>query len=359
MRGMKKASELVGATPSAQVRPVSLALRRAVATFDALAPSLPIVVGCSGGADSLALATCLIDAGSRAGHDVYTITVDHGIRPESTAEAEEVVRKLTWLGADKAVREQVQVGSAGGPEAAARDARYEGLARAAAELSAAGAPIWLGHTLDDQAEGVLLSLARGSGTHSLAGMRQGFEGGHVHSRIRPLLGLRRADTEACCNGLGLQYVVDPSNKADGPWKTADGQALRRAALRERALPALAQALGKDAAPALAKSALLARQDDEALEAMAQTILAEVATDEDGQILLQANALASHLPALRRRVLRLAGARVGLTELTATHLQALDALVSNWHGQGPVDLPAGQALREAKTGRMWLRATSER
>ena len=115
-------------------------------------------------------------------------------------------------------------------------------------------------------------------------MRQGFEGGHVHSRIRPLLGLRRADTEACCNGLGLQYVVDPSNKADGPWKTADGQALRRAALRERALPALAQALG---------------------------------------------------------------------------LQALDALVSNWHGQGPVDLPAGQALREAKTGRMWLRATSER
>ena len=304
----------MGATPNAQVRPVSLAIRKAVARFDDLAPSLPIVVGCSGGADSLALAACLIDAGSRAGHEVYTVTVDHGIREESTREAEAVVAKLLSLGADKAVRKQVNVGKEGGPEAAAREARYAGLGEARRELGAEQAPVWLGHTLDDQAEGVLLSLARGSGTHSLAGMRKGFEGGHLHGRIRPLLELRRADTEACCHGLGLDYVLDPSNKADGPWKTASGEALRRAALRERALPALAAALGKDAAPALAKSAVLARQDDEALEQVADRIFASVSRVEPDRVELDAKKLKSFPPALRRRVLRAAGAQLGMTEL---------------------------------------------
>src|SRR5699024_10892879 len=138
------------------------------------------------------------------------------------------------------------------PEAAARTARYAALADAAQDAAA----VLLGHTIDDQAETVLLGLGRGSGARSLAGMPAA-----AGLWRRPFLGLRRSDTEACCTALGLGWAEDPTNAPDGPWRRADGGPLRRAAVRHHVLPALEDALGPGVAEALARTAQRLRDDE--------------------------------------------------------------------------------------------------
>jgi tRNA(Ile)-lysidine synthase len=181
--------------------------------------------------------------------------------------------------------------------------------------------VLLGHTLDDQAETVLLGLARGSGARSLAGMppRRG-------RYARPFLDLPRATTVRACAVLGLAPWDDPAN--------ADPRHARNRA-RHRALPALEEALGPGVTDALARTARLLRADADLLDGLAAAAYAETGLD--------ARRLADLPAALRSRVLLTAARDAGAVDLGAGHVAAMDALVTDWHGQGPVDLPGGLAL----------------
>jgi tRNA(Ile)-lysidine synthase len=296
------------------------------------ASSQPVLVAVSGGADSLALAAAVAFEAPRAGVPAGAVTVDHGLQPGSAQRARDTAGVLRGLGLDPVLVVPVAVGTAGGPEGAARTARYDALTRCA---GGAGARVALGHTLDDQAETVLLGLGRGSGPRSVAGMVA------EHPPFwRPLLGVRRETTRTACAAQGLPVW-------DDPWNT--DPAYRRARLRAEVLPLLEDVLGGGVAPALARTADLLREDLDALDALAGEHLARLA----GPAGLPAADVADLPAALRRRVLRgwLRGAGVG--DLQAVHLGAVDALLTGWHGQGPVALPGGaEALRAS--GRLVLR-----
>jgi tRNA(Ile)-lysidine synthase len=287
-----------------------------------------VLAACSGGADSLALAAALAFVAPRAGLRAGGVTVDHGLQEGSAARAASVAAALAGLGLDPVRSVSVEVGAerAGGPEAAARDARYAALSRVAAEDGAAA--VLLGHTLDDQAETVLLGLARGSGARSLAGMppRRGVF-------RRPLLGLRRPVTAEACASLGLDPWQDPHN--------ADRR-FARVRVRLDALPALEAALGPGVAEALARTAGQLRADAEVLERMSSE-------RTDGDSPLSASSLAELPGAVRTRVLRSAALAAGCPAgaLTAGHVARLEELVTGWHGQRWIDLPGGvRASRRA-------------
>jgi tRNA(Ile)-lysidine synthase len=297
-----------------------------------------VLAAVSGGADSLALAAALAFEARSAGVRVGAVTVDHGLQPGSAERAERTAELLRGLGLDPVLVRRVAVGPDGGPEGGARTARYAALAAAATDL---GARVALGHTLDDQAETVLLGLGRGSGPRSVAGMvAERTTGGVLW--WRPLLGVRRATTREACADQGLPVWDDPWN--------AD-PAYTRARLRGEVLPLMEEVLGGGVAPALARTADLLREDLDALDELAAAQLARLAGEAvDGG--LPARELAALPAALRRRVLRgwLRGA--GVPDVQAVHLRAVEALVTHWRGQGRVDLPGGAgALRTS--GRLVL------
>ena len=382
-----------------------------------------LLVACSGGADSLALAAAARVVGARRGLSVRAVVVDHGLQPGSDEVAARVVSQLAQGVADvsmTAIRPQlapmevavvaVRVEAVGeGVEAAARRARYRALESAARgdEL------ILLGHTLDDQAETVLLGLARGSGTRSLAGMpaRRG-------PFVRPLLGLRRATTRAACADFGLEPWEDPHNEAPG---------FARARVRHRVLPVLEAELGPGIAEALARTAALARADADLLDELAAQArrsldaapeIPDQVRDDGGGVgprpgpvvggvltppnliggvltppnlvggegftspdlvgrgeptprnhvipgltrdlrptgdqavadrpsgSLDVRSLADLPDAIRSRVLRAWLAEAGARDLSAAHLQAVDALLTDWHGQGPLALPGVRVERRS-------------
>jgi tRNA(Ile)-lysidine synthase len=285
-----------------------------------------VLAACSGGADSLALAAALAHEAPRCGLRAGGVTVDHGLQPGSADRAREVTEMLTGLGLEPVACLRAAVPrepGRGGPEAAARTARYTALADAAHRTGAVA--VLLAHSRDDQAESVLLGLARGSGTRSLAGMPES-RGPYR----RPLLGVGRASLRAACESLGLRPWDDPQN--------AD-PAFARARVRHQALPALEAALGPGVAEALARSARQFRADAEALEELAAA-QAEQARGADGA--WEAGLLAGLPEAIRTRVLRQAAISAGCPPgaLTAGHVVALDALVTSWHGQRWTDLPGG-------------------
>jgi tRNA(Ile)-lysidine synthase len=285
-----------------------------------------VLAACSGGADSLALAAALAHEAPRCALRAGGITVDHGLQPGSAERSLVVAGLLADLGLDPVEVVAVSVPGGpghGGPEAAARDARYAGIEEAAGRAGAVA--VLLGHSRDDQAETVLLGLARGSGPRSLAGM----PGAHGRYR-RPLLGLSRATMRAACQALGLRPWDDPQN--------AD-PAFARARVRHQALPALEAALGPGVAEALARTARQLRADTDFLDELAETQAARIGDSGHGW---RADLLADLPGAIRTRVLRLAAIAAGCPAgaLSARHLAALDALVSAWHGQRWVDLPGG-------------------
>ena len=352
------ASSLVGANPRGPLRACSLAVRACLTSFIDEAGAPPaLVVGLSGGADSLALTLTTIDVAARVGIPVITVTVDHGLREGSDEEARRVADLAVSLGA-RAVVETVTVDGPGGPEGAARDARRAAL-RAIGVRE--GAPILLGHTMDDQAETVLLRLARGSGPSSLRAIAPLSREADGVTWLRPLLTLRRSDTEGACAQAGLAPVHDPTNDVDGPWRAADGSPLRRSALRHEAIPALASALGVDPVPALARTAALCAEDDDALSdrareltaaarvAAARVAAARVADDTDpgdggGPVALAVASLCGAPRAVRTRALREGAQAAGIRALSSTHVDAIDDLVVAWRGQGPIHLPGGLAFR---------------
>lgn len=326
--------------------------RNAVAAACADLPDGALVlVACSGGTDSLALAAATAHTVRAHGPSTLragAVVIDHGMQAGSGRVAELAAETCRALGLDPVLVRRVQVAGPGGPEAAARDARYAALAAAAEDLGAAA--VLLGHTRDDQAESVLLGLGRGSGARSLSGMAV------VRDRWRrPLLDLPRADTVAACVAQDLDPWHDPTNTP----AEDDRDAPLRSRVRHRVLPVLEAELGPGVAAALARTATSLREDAQALDAWAQSV-AEVAVAQapgfPTELLVEVDALRPVPAAVRRRVLRLAALRAGVpaAALTRTHLLAVDALLTDWHGQGPIPLP-GRVVATRACGRLALRA----
>jgi tRNA(Ile)-lysidine synthase len=311
--------------PAPAVAAVRAAVRTAVRD---LAPGDLVLVACSGGADSMALAAAVAFEAPKAGLRAGAVTVDHQLQAGSADRAAALAAALTGLGLDPVEVATVVVEHAGGPEAAARAARYGALEQAADRLGAAA--VLLGHTRDDQSETVLLGLARGSGARSLAGMAA--RSGRYR---RPLLGLARTVVRSAA--AGLETWDDPHN--------AD-PSFGRSRVRHSALPALEDALGPGVAAALARTADLLRADADALDAWVDQVYAGAA---DG---LDVPTLAALPAAVRTRVLRRAALDAGSPagDLSAGHVLEMDRLVTDWHGQGPLDLP-GRVSASRRCGRL--------
>ncbi|WP_298890988.1 tRNA lysidine(34) synthetase TilS [uncultured Serinicoccus sp.] len=294
-----------------------------------------VLLACSGGADSLALTAATGFVAPRAGYAVGAVVVDHGLQPGSADVAREAVDRCRSLLPDGSSVEVVRVAvasSGAGPEADARRARYAALADGARRLGAAA--VLLGHTRDDQAEQVLLGLARGSGARSLAGMVGRRPLGEGVLLGRPLLGLSRQQTSDACAALGLAPHRDPHNEDR-----------RFARVRARqALAGLESDLGPGLAGNLARSADLLRDDADALDALADTAYLDLGEQPWG-----APALAALPRAVRTRLWRRVALEQGSpgTDLTGEHLRAVDTLVTDWRGQGPLHLPGG--VRASRTG----------
>jgi tRNA(Ile)-lysidine synthase len=322
---------------------VRRAVRDALAALPEAARRAPLVVGCSGGADSLALT--LAAAAVRGPDDVRAVVVDHRLQEGSAERAAATVALLAERGIAARVH-AVDVTGPGGIEAAARRARQAALCAARPHPDS---PILLGHTLDDQAETVLLGLGRGSGARSLAGMRR-----WDPPWLRPLLTVRRTTTRAAC--AGLEVWDDPHN--------ADPR-FTRVRLRHEVLPLLEDVLSGGVAEALARTAEQLREDVDALDAVAAQLLAAACapaapspaapgpTPTATAPELDLAVLADVPPAHRRRVLRAWLTAAGVTGLTATHLHAADALAAHGPDRAGVAVPGGLELYRAH-GRLGIR-----
>ncbi|MDR7280282.1 tRNA lysidine(34) synthetase TilS [Catenuloplanes atrovinosus] len=322
------------APPVAEMR---VAVRRALTGFP---PDGLVLTACSGGADSLALAAAVAFVAPRLGLRAGLVTVDHRLQDGSADRAAAVARWAGEAGLDPVEVAAVTVaGRPGGPEAAAREARYAALADAARRHGAAA--VLVGHTRDDQAETVLLALARGAGIKGLAGMRERrpLPGADDVLLVRPLLEITREQTHKACVALGLHPWSDPHN--------AD-PAYARSRVRADALPALVAALGPRVVGNLARTAGLLAADAAALDGLARTALAEARRGGPGGGALRVRSLSGLDPAIRSRVLHLWARELGApgTALSQRHVSALDALVVDWHGQGSAYLPGGIAVRRS-------------
>ena len=319
-----------------------------------------VLVAMSGGADSTALAAAAVAEASRLGLRAGAVIVDHGLQPDSADVAAMAADRARGLGLDPVEVVAVEVlPSADGLEAAAREARHAALDEAASRMGAR--LVLLGHTRDDQAEQVLLGLARGSGARSLAGMPS------ARGRVRrPLLAITRADTEAACAAEDLPWWDDPMN--------ADASFTRVRA--RRALADLERDLGPGVAAALARTADQLREDadlldalaDEALFALAAPLPADPApapaplapahsryyrrTSGGGNTSnrreVEVGALAELPRPIRtrvwRRLLIAAGAPAG--QVSTRHTDACDRLLTHWHGQGPLHVPGDLRVARA-------------
>jgi tRNA(Ile)-lysidine synthase len=309
------------------------------ASLDDLEADAVVLVAVSGGADSLALAAATAFESRSAPWRCAGVVVDHQLQPGSAEVASRVAKLLRGIGLDPVVEATAEVTGEGGPEAAARRARYAAIEMASESVGATC--VLIGHTLDDQAESVLLGLARGSGARSLRGMAA------VSGLYRrPLLEVDRVTTRAACAAEGLDVWDDPHNLDD---------AFARVRLRNRVMPGLERDIGPGVAAALARTAAMLREDDEALEQWAAVVRAAArCSDDHGRDALDVEVLAEAPAAVRRRVMRAEALGCGVPggDLRASHLADVDALVTQWKGQGAVHLPGGvRATRDC--GRLRL------
>lgn len=291
-----------------------------------------VVVALSGGADSLALAAATAFEAPRLGIRAEAVVIDHGLQDGSAAIASRAADLARGLGlAARVVAVDVRPGS--GPEAAARDARYAGLAGAAAEMGADA--VLVGHTLDDQAETVLLGLARGSGATSLSGMSPERRDATGPVWLRPLLGIRRETTAAACVAEGLDPWRDPHNL---------DPAYARVRVRETVLPTLERELGPGVAEALARTAEQLREDAAAFQDMIDETIEDIVEHAEAGISVSVAALAANPAALRNRIVRyVVDSEFGVS-LTRAQTLEVARLATDWRGQGPIDLPGCLARR---------------
>ncbi|CAN1526243.1 MesJ tRNA(Ile)-lysidine synthase MesJ [Candidatus Nanopelagicaceae bacterium] len=294
-----------------------------------------VLVAVSGGADSLALASAILKESEEFAITPIAVTVDHQLQSGSGAQAEKVEKQLKEMGYGKVICKKVVVTTESGLEAGARDARYQALGACASEEKAR--KVFLGHTRDDQAETVLLGLARGSGTRSLSGMAM--ENGIY---LRPLLHITRDETVAACKEIGVEPWNDPHN---------GNTEFSRVRVRAEVLPIMEEKLGPGIAAALSRSASILRDDADALDEIAQREISGFDLTNLGCEELET------LPrAIRSRVLRAAIYAAGAPSgsITADHLTAVEALVTSWRGQGALSLPGGVKV-ERISGRLSLLA----
>ena len=307
----------------------SVALRNAVRPFlESLEAGDSFLVAVSGGAYSLALAAALILEAKPLALNAIAITVDHQLQENSHLQAEKVTSQLKELGYVQVITKKVVVTTESGIESGARDARYKALMESVKETKAV--KVFLGHTRDDQAETVLLGLARGSGARSLSGIAT--ENGIY---IRPLLAITREETEAACKEWSLDYWSDPHN-----FNTD----FTRVKVRQDVIPYLEEHLDPGISSALVRTAALLRDDADALDLWAEA----EATD------LECERLATLPKAVRTRIIRKAAFAAGATpgKLTFEQVGAIDALICAWRGQGAVSLAGGVKV-ERISGRLSL------
>lgn len=327
-----------------------------------------VLVACSGGRDSMALAAVSHIVCASLGLRCGAVIVDHQLQADSASVASQAAMHCRGLGLDPVQVRPVEVSSQGeGLEAAARAARYQALCDAAREWNAAC--VLLAHTMDDQAETVLIGLLRGHGIDMVAGMpsrtvRQGVP------FLRPMLELTRADTTGICEDLSLDYWDDPTNgdRMDGP---LPGGYPLRSRIRHDLMPVMRRLAGADVARHLSDNARLIRYDKEyldqqsaAVEARAVRITSDsclprdsVASDADAleprtrqgtdtTVTIDAGLLAEEPPSIRLRVVAhaLSEARIAAS---AAHIEAIDRLIVDWHGQSAVCLPSGYSANRKK------------
>lgn len=313
-------------SPNAEA--AGLAVRRAVREcLVDLDPGDLVLVACSGGADSLALAAATADVAPSLGIRAGAVVVDHGLQPTSDVIADQAAQHCRrWqLDPVELVKVKVDLDFSGiGVEAAARKARHEAFANSALHHGAFA--VLLAHTLDDQAETVLIRLTRGSGARSLSGMaaKQGL-------LRRPLLELRRDVVRSTVN----ESLVweDPHNADD---------AFMRARVRHRVLPTMTDALGDSVVLGLARTAESLRTDADALDLWTEQAWAMFATEESGSTQLGVDDLVTVPSAIRTRLLLKAAVAAGVPagSITRAHVLAMDSFVDTWHGQGALSLPGG-------------------
>jgi len=298
----------------------TLVLRQAVKPWLEKATAR-VLIGVSGGADSLALALATYQEAAHHSVEVVALIVDHGLQNGSDKVAQDTAENLKKIGIVSVEIVRIHVEIVDGLEASARRARYA--AFEAAIVKHSPDYFFLAHTKNDQAENVLLGLARGSGTRSLSGMAD--ENGIY---IRPILHVERSTTEEVCRENDLKPWIDPQNS---------DESYTRVRARRNVLPILEKNLGPGIVDALARSAKILREDADALDQYADDFL-KMTSSED----LDTELLGKLPKAVRSRVLRrvilAAGAPSG--SITADHVAAVEALVTAWHGQGEVSLPGG-------------------
>ncbi|WP_062077834.1 tRNA lysidine(34) synthetase TilS [Demequina globuliformis] len=301
-----------------------------------------IWVACSGGPDSLALAAAAGYAGRKDGYLTGAIIVDHGLQPDSALVAERAAAQVRRAGVHTVFVERVTVGREGGLESAARNARYQALNERIDAEGGLNPQLLTGHTMDDQAETVLLALARGSGARALSGIPA--RRGRI---VRPFLSLRRKDTLAACQALGLDPWHDPTNTvSDGP---------RRSALRTQVMPALVEVLGPGVVSGLARSAALLQADADELDRQTRSAMG---TAPGGGEQWTCDSLAALPDAIRSRMIKMMAESRGVGPLTAAHVGAIDQLVIGYRGQGAVSLPGGYEARR-EYGRLVISHPTQR
>ncbi len=306
-----------------------LAVRESLAP---LSPGDAVIVAVSGGADSLLLAYCLNVEGAALALRIRAVIVDHQLQDGSAKIAIEAKTALQKMDIKEVEIIRVDVVKSDGIEADARNARYNALNSVADKSSATA--IFLGHNKDDLAESVLLGLTQGAGTKSLAGMST-----HDGRYIRPFLALSREEIISACDEVGIVYWSDPHN---------DDLRFTRVKIRKQIIPLMERELGPGITDALARSARIFREDSDALDTLTDEIFATIPDPTSIEV-----ELLERLPsALRKRVIRRAVALLGATRITAEHLGWVDSLISQWHGQGEVALPAGVTARR-ESGRLAL------
>jgi tRNA(Ile)-lysidine synthase len=307
----------------------SVAIRSAVKPYlEKLEAGDTFLVAVSGGADSLALAQALFIESQPLALNAVAITVDHQLQENSDQQAEKVAGQLKEIGYGQVIVKKVVVTFDAGLESGARDARYAALNESVEETRAV--KVFLGHTRNDQAETVLLGLARGSGARSLSGMAT--ENGNY---IRPLLSITREETESACKEWGLDFWNDPHNL---------NTEFTRVKVRREVIPYLEEHLDPGISRALVRTAALLRDDADALDLWAE----REATD------LECDRLALLPKAIRTRIIRKAALAAGATpgKLTFEQVGAIDALICAWKGQGEVSLAGGVKV-ERISGRLSL------
>ena len=337
----------------------------------AVAADAPLVlVACSGGRDSMALAAVSHIVCTSMGVRCGAVIVDHGLQAGSEQVASEAADRCHALGLGPVIMRNATVQARGeGLEAAARQARYDELCAAAHESGAIA--VLLAHTMDDQAETVLIGLLRSRGVDALAGMPQVFTRSGA-TFARPLLTLTRAETTGICEDLGVEYWDDPTNG-----DAVDGELPNDYPLRSRVrhdlLPAIERFAGFNVARHFAESARLARMDKEYLDQRSDEVMGEAVTAVDRPassaavstdtpracaaddtndsghgigLMIGVKRIAREPEAIRLRVIAHALSQAGVNA-SAAQIAAIDRLVVDWHGQGGVSLPRGYSANRKK------------